>query len=190
MIDDTANNAVPPSVEHAFKYRSPIPSRITKANVWAYAERQRKNVGLSNGFQLPKLISRNGGDISYIDFMDQDQTDAIVVEPDGTFRIRLSSQTGALRDNFTIAHELGHKLLHWPLVKKKHTGDGMRATRRVDDSNQDLVRCEWEANWFASAFLMPADEFKTAYSNGVASETFGVTSAAVEVRAKTFGLIC
>jgi Zn-dependent peptidase ImmA (M78 family) len=51
-----------------------------------------------------------------------------------------------------------------------------------------LVRCEWEANWFASAFLMPADEFKAAYAHGIASETFGVTAAAVEVRAKTLGL--
>jgi len=188
MIDDTANNAIFPRFEQPVEYRPPIPSRATKASVWEFAERQRKKVGLSNGFQLPKLIARNGGEISFIDFMDHDQTDAIVVEPDGTFRIRLSSQTGTLRDNFTIAHELGHKLLHWPLVKKRHHGDGMRATRRVDDSDQDLVRCEWEANWFASAFLMPADEFKIAFSNGVASETFGVTSAAVEVRAKTLGL--
>jgi hypothetical protein len=188
MIDDTASNVVLPSAGREPEYRNPIPSRITKANVWAYAEKQRVKVGLSNGFELAKLVSRNDGEISYIDFMDHDQTDAIVVEPDGTFRIRLSSQTGALRDNFTIAHELGHKLLHWPLVKKSHLGDGMRATRRVDDSNQDLVRCEWEANWFASAFLMPAEKFKEAYSIGVASETFGVTSAAVEVRAKTLGL--
>lgn len=184
MISETTNN----DVQHTVEYHSPIPSRVTKANVWAYAERQREKVGLTNGFQLPDLVGRNGGEISYIDFMDQDQTDAIVVEPDGKFLIHLSSQTGVLRDNFTIAHELGHKLLHWPRVKKMHDGDGMRATRRVDNSNQDLVRCEWEANWFASAFLMPAKAFKIAYHDDVASETFGVTSAAVEVRAKTLGL--
>jgi len=188
MTDNTVSNDVLPNTEQVLVYRPPIPSRAIKANVWTFAEQQREKVGLSNGFELPQLISRNGGEISYIDFMDDDQTDAIVVEPDGTFRIHLSSQTSTLRDNFTIAHELGHKLLHWPLVKKSHQGDGMRATRRVDDSDQDLVRCEWEANWFASAFLMPAEEFKTAYRNGVASETFGVTSAAVEVRAKTLGL--
>jgi len=184
MIDDTVKNDAQPKI----KYRPPIPSRVLKARVWEFAEQLRERVGLSNGFQLPELISRNGGELSYIDFMDDDQTDAIVVEPDGTFRIHLSSQTSALRDNFTIAHELGHKLLHWPLVEKNHQGDGMRATRRVDDRDVDLVRCEWEANWFASAFLMPETAFKAAYRNGVASETFGVTSAAVEVRAKTLGL--
>lgn len=169
----------------AVKYLPPIPSRANKPSVWAFAEKQRTAVGLSNGFDLPNLVSRNGGTIEYIGMFDDDQTNAIVVEPDKSFVIRLSSETGALRDNFTIAHELGHLLLHWPKVRKAHDGYGMRATRRIDESQESLVRCEWEANWFASAFLMPEADFREAYSKGVASETFGVTQAAVEVRAKT-----
>jgi hypothetical protein len=169
-------------------YHAPIPSRAPKAYIWEYAEEQRRKVKLQNGFDLHELVKRNGGDIEYISFLNADQTDAIVIEPDGKFVIRLSSHTGTLRDNFTIAHELGHKVLHWPAVKKAHPGTGMKATRSVDATNQDLVRCEWEANWFASAFLMPADEFRAAYAQGIASETFGVTAAAVEVRAKTLGL--
>lgn len=166
----------------------PIPSGASKPSVWAFAERQRTKVGLRNGYDLPKLVSRNRGEIKYIGMFDDDQTDAIVVEPDGSFVIHLSSETGALRDNFTIAHELGHLLLHWPKVRKDNAGKGMRATRWVDESKKSLVRCEWEANWFASAFLMPAAEFREAYRKGVASETFGVTQAAVEVRAKTLGI--
>lgn len=170
------------------EYLPPIPSRASKPAVWDFAEKQRNAVGLSNGFELSKLVSQNGGKIEYIGMFDRDQTDAIVVKPDESFIIRLSSETGALRDNFTIAHELGHLLLHWPKVRKAHEGSGMRATRRVDESQECLVRCEWEANWFASAFLMPETEFREAYSKGVASETFGVTQAAVEVRAKTLGI--
>lgn len=166
----------------------PIPSMASKAKVWAFAEKQRKKVGLTNGFDLSELVSRNGGAITYIGMFDEDQTDAIVVEPDNSFVIHLSSETGVLRDNFTIAHELGHLLLHWPIVRKTHVGCGMRATRSVDKSNDKLIRCEWEANWFASAFLMPAEAFRDAFDNGVASETFGVTQAAVEVRAKTLGI--
>lgn len=172
----------------AVNYLPPIPSRASKANVWAFAEKLRAKVGLSNGFDLSDLVSRNGGNIEYIGMFDDDQTDAIVVDPDRSFVIHLSSETGALRDNFTIAHELGHLLLHWPKVKNAHEGSGMRATRSVDDSEESLIRCEWEANWFASAFLMPKDDFCEAYRKGVASETFGVTQAAVEVRAKTLGL--
>lgn len=170
------------------EYLDPIPSRVIKQAVFRFAEEQREKVKLVDGFQLPDLVSRNGGRISYIDFTDDDQTDAIIVEPDGEFEIRLSSHTGALRDNFTIAHELGHLILHWPKVRNAHPESGMKATRRIDDSNKDLVRCEWEANWFASAFLMPEAEFRDAYPKGIASEKFGVTDAAVQVRAKTLGL--
>lgn len=169
-------------------YLPPIPSRANKPSVWAFAEKQRAAVGLNNGFDLSKLVTQNGGEIEYIGIFDKDQTDAIVVQPDNSFVIHLSSETGALRDNFTIAHELGHLLLHWPKVKKAHVGHGMRATRWVDESNKDLIRCEWEANWFASAFLMPESEFRKAHKEGVASETFGVTQAAVKVRAKTLEL--
>lgn len=170
------------------KYFPPEPSGTMKRAIWEYAEKQRERANLSNGFQLHELVSRNGGRISYIDVLDEDQVDAIKIEPDETFVIRLSSLTGALRDNFTIAHELGHKLLHWPKIKRTHPGCGMRATRWVDKSNDALVRCEWEANWFASAFLMPADSFKIAFEKGIASETFGVTDSAVLVRAKTLDL--
>lgn len=165
-------------------YEQPIPSRATKAQIFEFAEKQRLRTGLRTGFDLPDLVKRNNGDVSYIGFLDEDQTDAIVVQPDGSFSIRLSSHTGALRDNFTIAHELGHLLLHWPKVRKANPGSGMKATRRVDDSQEPLVRCEWEANWFASAFLMPSKEFKLAYADGTAADMFGVTQAAVEVRAK------
>jgi Zn-dependent peptidase ImmA (M78 family) len=169
-------------------YLPPIPTRATKANIFAFAEKQRERTGIKNGFDLPDLVKKNKGVLSYISFMDDDQTDAIVVEPDGTFRIRLSSHTGALRDNFTIAHELGHLVLHWPLVRKSGEGVGMHATRKVDRSNQVLQRCEWEANWFASAFLMPDAEFRKAYNDGNASEIFGVTQAAVDIRARNLGI--
>ena len=188
MVDEDVQIASLAHSDPKTEYHSPIPSRVSKNNVWAFAERLRKDVGLSNGFQLLKLVAANRGSINYIDFMDADQTDAILVEPDSSFQIRLSSQTGALRDNFTIAHELGHMLLHWPRVQAAYPNGGMRATRRVDDSHRDLVRCEWEANWFASAFLMPRSEFKLAFNAGTASDTFGVTHAAVNVRAKTLGL--
>lgn len=184
-----AINMVDTATERSeIQYHPPVPSRASKSRIWTFAEELRQNVSLTNGFQLADLVKRNGGEISYINFLDVDQTDAIVVQPDNSFTIRLSSQTGSQRDNFTIAHELGHLLLHWPIVQKTHPGHGMRATRRVEPDNEALTRCEWEANWFASAFLMPADEFEIAYKKGVASDAFGVTSAAVAVRAKTLGL--
>ena len=169
-------------------YMLPTPLRAIKSGIFSFGEEQRKKTGIKNGFDLPDLVRKNRGELSYIGFMDDDQTDAIVVEPDGNFRIRLSSHTDALRDNFTIAHELGHFALHWPHVRKSNPGCGMKATRKVDDTNESLRRCEWEANWFASAFLMPEEAFREAYCAGIASEIFGVTQSAVEVRAKALGI--
>lgn len=176
------------AVEVPELYLAPIPSRARKEAVWKFAEGQREVVGLKDGFQLSQLVTNNGGRIEYINFLDDDQTDAIIVEPDSSFLIRLSSLTQPLRDNFTIAHELGHWLMHWPQVRKAASGHGMKATRSVDRSSEALIRCEWEANWFASAFLMPEDAFRRAYADGVASEMFGVSDAAVEVRAKSLGI--
>ncbi len=174
---------------HKVQYLAPIPCRATKKAVMAFAEDVREKVGIANGFQLPDLIRSNGGNIEQIGFLDDDQTDAIIIEPDESFVIRVSAHTGVLRDNFTIAHELGHKLLHWPLVRQSNPNSGMKATRWVDKRSDDLIRCEWEANWFASAFLMPEEQFRDAYARGVASEQFGVTASAVEVRAKTLATI-
>ncbi|MEM6277262.1 MAG: ImmA/IrrE family metallo-endopeptidase [Pseudomonadota bacterium] len=168
-------------------FSRPIPSWASKLSVMKFAEEQRRVAGLTSGFDLPDLVKENNGSIEYIGLFEADQTDSIIVEPDDTFTIYLSAHTGALRDHFTIAHELGHFLLHWPRVKSSGNASRMKATRMVDSENKELVRCEWEANWFASAFLMPEAEFREAFENGTASETFGVTPSAVRVRAKSLG---
>ena len=95
------------------------------------------------------------------------------------------------RDKFTIAHELGHLILHYPLVARENPGVPMCATRWVDESNADLVRAEWEANWFAAAFLMPSDEFIARYQSGGLSPAalrFKVSVPAAKIRAKSLGL--
>lgn len=67
----------------------------------------------------------------------------------------------------------------------------MRATRWVDDSDPDLQRCEWEANWFAASFVMPESRFRASFNQGgvpaVVSE-FGVSEKAAMVRAKSLDL--
>ena len=181
----------PMSGSEAKVYKAPKPLRATKAGVWKFAESAREKLGVSSGFDLAGLVDSNGGRILHIGPFDPDQTDAIRIEPDNTFEIRLSSLSGALRDHFTIAHELAHLMLHWPIVREEEPGVGMRATRSVDRDDSDLMRCEWEANWFASAFLMPREEFKVAFRNGAeekAAARFGVSPAAAKVRAITLGI--
>ncbi|MDN2584149.1 ImmA/IrrE family metallo-endopeptidase [Aquibium sp. ELW1220] len=60
------------------------------------------------------------------------------------------------RRNFTLAHELGHYLLH------RHANpDGLTCTNRnMADWDQGRNRIEAEANTFASYLLMPLDDFR------------------------------
>ena len=67
----------------------------------------------------------------------------------------------------------------------------MRATRWVDETDKSQKRAEWEANWFAAAFLMPKDNFTADYKAlGLASVAakYGVSTTAAEIRAKSLGL--
>jgi len=62
----------------SIEYKEPSPTRARKASICEYADKLREKVGLKNGFDLSEVVNRNGGKLSYIDFMDDDQTDAIV----------------------------------------------------------------------------------------------------------------
>jgi len=69
----------------------------------------------------------------------------------GKFDIVLSPYTGEFHDRFTMAHELGHYFLHYLFQNRS---DGLTIKR------EGTNRAESEANWFAEAFLMPAEEFE------------------------------
>ncbi len=94
------------------------------------------------------------------------------------------------RDRFTIAHELGHLFLHYPQFKASNPSIPMKATRWVDASDPEQQRAEWEANWFAAAFLMPGGAFSACWRGVVrdAASRFAVSTQAAEIRAKDLGL--
>jgi len=145
---------------------------------------------------MEPLVSKLGGRIALRSpaFGENQLSESIRVEPDSKFVIYVSSITSAERDRFTIAHELGHLFLHFPQIKEVNPDAGMVATRWVSDTDEDQRRAEWEANWFAAAFLMPRVEFERVFRRrsqdirSVASY-FGVSAHAAQVRAKTLDLI-
>lgn len=59
------------------------------------------------------------------------------------------------RINFTVAHELGHYLVHRELRKRFECSQGN--VIGIDGSNRDIER---EANEFASFLMMPANDFR------------------------------
>jgi Zn-dependent peptidase ImmA (M78 family) len=86
-----------------------------------------------------------------------------------------------LRDNFTIAHELGHYILHSDFGKKPAV---------FKRCGSDRLECE--ANWFAGAFLMPEEEFKKVFLENnmsvlLTAAYFDVSEKAVKIRKDKLG---
>jgi hypothetical protein len=172
----------------------PSPLGASKAAVYHFAEEVAKHVNYEIGENMRAFVARLGGRISFHEDVrpGHEFPESIIVQPNGEFQIFLPTVTTAERDRFTIAHELGHLFLHFPKVKRDHPGCPMAATRRVDQNDLSQKRTEWEANWFAAAFLMPEQPFREyyamAHSTTETATKFGVSQSAAEVRANTLGL--
>jgi Zn-dependent peptidase ImmA (M78 family) len=173
----------------------PIPTNASKANVHAFAERVAQSFMFAPGDPLEPFVARLGGRIQYRDAIGFESRlpESIVVMSESDFVIFLPTMTSVERDRFTIAHELGHYFLHYPMCKQKDPNAQMVATRWVDTSNSLQQRAEWEANWFAAAFLMPVTAFTNAIKNfgrdfARIAGRFVVSTQAAEIRAKTLGL--
>jgi hypothetical protein len=78
------------------------------------------------------------------------------------------------RDRFTVAHEVGHALMH------------VGSLNMVDASCEvpKYRNPEWQANWFAGALLMPARFARRCYSVKEMEEKFGVSTSAARRRAR------
>lgn len=131
--------------------------------------------------KLSALVKRWGGTIRVA--TPEGNWESLRIEDDKSFTIFLSPETSPLRDNFTIAHELGHLLLHTDF-----DAEGNETFYRFGSD-----RAEKEANWFAANLLMPRDEFITlAQESGNDSYAlaghFGVSVAAANVRLRVLKL--
>lgn len=89
----------------------------------------------------------------------------------GHFVITVNASHPSTRKRFTIAHELGHYMLHRHLV-----GDGVDDDRAYRSTNVGKYhntrigpREETEANKFAASVLMPLNLIKELQSKGVTS---------------------
>ncbi|OPY71425.1 MAG: hypothetical protein A4E63_01546 [Syntrophorhabdus sp. PtaU1.Bin050] len=67
--------------------------------------------------------------------------------------IGVNTEHAQVRQNFTIAHELGHFLLHDQ--ETLHVDHEFRVRLRSDASSQGTDEAEREANFFAASLLMP-----------------------------------
>lgn len=172
-------------------YSAAQQSGLNRSQVESLAENIALQLGVSPGEDLAGAIAKAGGRVRYCEFRDLQESDSgsLQVHGENNFEIFISYNTSPLRDRFTVAHELGHYVLHF-LYPRQHSAikpETLQATRYGSD------RAEWEANWFAAAFLMPGEAFRASFErwNGntaLIAQQFGVSESAAKVRAKTLGL--
>jgi len=158
------------------------PSNAYKSAVETYARSVAKIGEFSVGDDPSDLVEKIGGRVHY-ESLDEvvSENGSIFVHGPSDFDILLTEYTSPRRDRFTIAHELGHYFLHseqgeFPIIAYR----------------QGSTRIEWEANWFAAALLMPADEFREAWGRlqdiSELAEEFGVSEDAARVRRESLNV--
>lgn len=79
---------------------------------------------------------------------------------------------GIARDRFTLAHEVGHYLLHADQTVLQRISPDIPLPAYLDP--------EWQANTFASEFLAPYDEIVSMSENQVA-EKYGLSMTAARI---------
>ncbi|HIJ85109.1 MAG: protein of unknown function DUF955 [Magnetococcales bacterium] len=129
----------------------PEPTRFPRKIIEELAERFAGVVQFSHGDDLRHIVEQKlGGKLRYADANEWLDTasGSITVEAPNKFTIILANFTGPLRNRFTIAHELGHYVLHSRLGEIPLTAP-----------RKDRSPAESEADWFAAAFLMPKKPF-------------------------------
>lgn len=173
-------------------YTQAVESRLSKPQIYAFAESIATQLGFSGGDDIHALVRRMGGKVEIADTLlsDPEQTGSLYVEEPSNFLIVVPSHTSPERDRFTIAHELGHYVLHY-LWAKKNNPD---LPKRVVAYRKGSDRIEWEANWFAAAFLMPKQAFHEVFKDcdgdlASIARHFRVSTSAAEIRARGLGLI-
>ena len=117
------------------------------------------------------------------DFQDE-QIDGVFER--STKRIVVSSSAPQVRKRFTVAHEIGHFVLHSEMDKEIF----FRSKSRNISMEMDNI--EREANAFAAIILMPRDltisQWRVTRNLSVLASRFGVSKEAMQYRLKGLGI--
>ena len=134
----------------------PKPTYLRRHVIQGFAEQVAKKFELMIGQDLEDLVERLGGKLVRMSFPDVAEVErrigSIAIWSPNRFKIFLlePQDMGPVSTRETIAHELGHLFLHYPLA-----GGRMRANHTVPEKETRLA--ELEAIWFAEAFLVPRE---------------------------------
>ena len=179
-----------------------------RQSIWYIADHVRSILKLSTPpFNPEEIIDRLGGNIKYLSLEDAEKegynanfeaalqtSSASNDDPDSVeFTVIVADWKNKQRIRFSIAHEIGHLVLH--LLKPDGEIKSLQNTYQNFRSSEE----ELEANEFAAAFLMPTDLFKESCQHNADSHNgkiyieelakkFDVSTSAATVRGSVLSL--
>lgn len=139
---------------------------------------------------VEKLAQNLGIEVRFEDAED-DLSGALIREPEGRVVIGVNSAHHPNRQRFTIAHEIGHFILHKGI--SLHVDEDFRINLRDGSVNEEEI----EANAFAAELLMPSEFItKDAQRLGLIDQEaleklarrYQVSARAMEIRLTNLGL--
>ncbi len=152
--------------------------RQQKAEIQEFAAEWAATKGFRREMRIEDFVKDQlGGEIAYVGFMDiVDEWGSLIVSSPSDFKITLLNFSSPRTDRVSVAHELGHYVLHFK--EGAIVGEAERG---------GTTPLEWEANWFAAGFLMPEAEFKTQHgkcqgNTYMLANYFGVPTDFVKIR--------
>ena len=134
-------------------------------------------------------LARALGIIVYKEFLSEDISGMLAPKGNNTYVITVNAYHPFTRQRFTLAHELGHFLMHEHLIGSGVDDDrAYRSTSAGRYKNTAIgPREETEANKIAAAILMPYDLIQEQKTHGIdtpteLAEAFGVSEHAMSIR--------
>ncbi len=158
-----------------------LASSALKQSVDQFAADVAEQLDLEPANPLEPAVKRLGGRIHKVNPFDFSEKAATIwVHGPNDFDIVIADFGYSRRNRFTIAHEIGHYVLH-----SKQGQISMKANR------DGTGRLEWEANWFAAGLLMPAKKFERLsikWPSSKLADYFGVSESAIDIRKKALDI--
>jgi Zn-dependent peptidase ImmA (M78 family) len=150
-------------------------------------------------FPYDSIANRNSDLRIYLTLLKEDISGAIRFnQTNKLYEILINNTKPQTRQNFTIAHELGHYFLHQPQIKSEQIlidGDAFvdgvtNILYRLDNAAHTEI--EREANNFAASLIMPEQLVRKAWlalrSIESCANIFNVSTTAMSIRLERLGL--
>jgi Zn-dependent peptidase ImmA (M78 family) len=171
---------------------------IRRRKIHALADTLLDENGITEAPVPVSQIAKAMGARIYVDSLEGDLSGFLYRDKQQAV-IGVNTSHSPARQKFTIAHELGHLLLHDQ--EQLHVDHEFRVRLRSDASSQGTDEGEQEANFFAASLLMPRKFIERDLANEVyvdlldddflrdLARKYGVSAQALAIRLKTLGYI-